>query len=161
MFPLGNLSEDAKVVNILAYASESSDRTSDVIDTKGYRNVLILMHSAAVHNSAAHAYELQHSDVATNETTLSSGTDIEGSSLAISTDDNVLHYYDGKPTKRYLQLVVNKDAAQASAQSAVAILYNGTSPRPVTHGAGTSTVGEGVAAVSGEKTMTGWVSGTK
>lgn len=160
MFPLGNLSEDAKIVNILAYASESSDRTSDVIDTLGYRNLLILMHSAAVHNSAAHAYELQHSDTATNETTLSSGTDIEGSSLAISTDDNVLHYYDGRPTKRYIQLVVNKDAAQASAQSAVAILYNGDQ-RVTTHGAGTSTVGEGVAAVSGEKTMTGWVSGTK
>lgn len=160
MFPLGNLSQDAKIVPILAYASESSDRTSDVIDTKGFKNLMILMTSAAVHNSAAHAYELQHSDTATNETTLSSGTDIEGSSLAISTDDNVVHYYDGKPTKRYIQLVVNKDAAQASAQSAVAILYN-SKDRPTTHGAGSSTVGEGVAASTGEGNFAGWVSGTK
>jgi hypothetical protein len=161
MFPLGNLSQDAKIVPILSYASESSDRTSEVIDTKGYRNVLIVMHNAAINNSAAHAYELAHSDAVTNETTLSSGTDIEGTSLAIATDgDDKVQYYDGRPTKRYMQLRVNKDAAQVSAQSAIAYLYNGTGVRPVTQAAGSSTVGEGTGAVSGEATYTGWISGT-
>jgi hypothetical protein len=160
MFPLGMLSQDAKIIPILSAATaESSDRTSEVIDTLGYRGLLILVHSGVVHDSAAHVLELEHSDAVTNETTLSSGADVEGTSQALSTTDHTLHYIDGKPTKRYVQLVVNKDAAQTSAQTAVAILYNSKS-RPVTHGLGSSTVGEGTAAVAGELNATGWVSGT-
>lgn len=159
MFPLGNLSQDAKIVPILSYGSESATRTSEVIDTRGFRNLLVIVHSAAVHDSAAHSLKLAHSDAVTNETTLSSGADIEGTAQAVSTADNTVHYIDGKPTKRYVQLTVTKDAAQASAQSAIAILYN-SKDRPVTHGTGTSTVGEGTAAVAGELTSTGWVTGT-
>lgn len=155
---LRNLSQDAKIVPILAYASATTDRTSDVIDRRGFRNVLIVITNAAVHDSAAHTYKLQHADAATNETTLSSGADVEGTSQPVNTTDNTVQYIDGKPTKPYLQLVVAKDATQASAQSAVAILYNGS--RPTVHGDGTSTVGEGVAAAAGELNGTGWVTGT-
>lgn len=159
MFPLGKFSQDIRIVPILSYASESSTRTSEVIDTKGFTGLCVVMHSAAVHDSAAHTIKLVHSDTATNETTLSSGADIEGTSQAVSTTDNTLHYIDGRPTKRYVMLTVTKDAAQASAQSAVAYLYNGKD-RPITAAAGSSTVGEGTAAVAGELNATGWVSGT-
>lgn len=159
MFPLGNMSQDMKIVPILSYASESSTRTSEVVDTLGYKNLCVVMHSAAVHDSAAHTIKLAHSDAVTNETTLSSGADIEGTSQAVSTTDNTVHYIDGKVGKRYVQLSVVKDAAQASAQSAIAYLYNGDY-RPVTQSLGTSTVGEGTAAVAGEGNFTGWVTGT-
>lgn len=159
MFPLGKASQDIKIVPILSYASESSTRTSEVIDTKGYKGLLVVMHSAAVHDSAAHTIKLAHSDAVTNETTLSSGADIEGTSQAVSTADNTVHYIDGKPRLRYVQLSVVKDAAQVSAQSAIAYLYN-SKERPVTHAAGTSTVGDGTAAVAGELNATGWVTGT-
>jgi hypothetical protein len=159
MFPLGLLSQDCKIVPILSYSSESATRTSEVIDTLGYRGCLIVIHNAAVNNSAAHTTKLAHSDAVTNETTLSSGADIEGTSQAVSTADDHIMYYDGKPTKRYVQLTYTKDAAQVSAQSAVAYLYN-SKKRVTTHGAGSSTVGEGTAAVAGETTAVGWVSGT-
>lgn len=157
--PLGNLSEDAKVVPILAYASQSTARSSEVIDTFGYRNCYIAVYHAGVHDSAAATMKLQHSDTATNETTLSSGADISGSSQTISTTDNTFQYYDGRPTKRYLQLNIVNDAAQVSAQVAVAILYN-SKFCPVTAAAGSSTVGEGTTAVAGEQTFGSWVSGT-
>lgn len=159
MFPLGNLSQDAKIVPILSYASESSTRSSEVVDTLGYKNLCVIVHSAAVHDSAAHSLKLVHSDAVSNETTLSDGADVEGTSQAVSTADNTVHYIDGKPTKRYVMLSVVKDAAQASAQSAIAILYN-SKRRPVTHAGGTSTVGDGTAAVAGELNATGWVTGT-
>lgn len=159
MFPLGNLSQDAKIVPILSYSSVSTPRTSEVIDTLGFRNCLILIHHAAVHDSAAATMDLSHSDAVTNETTLSSGADIEGSSLTVSTADNKVQYWDGKPTKRYLQVNINNDDAQVTAQTGMAILYNADSV-PTTHGLGTSTVGEGTATAAGEGTFTGWVSGT-
>ncbi len=157
--PLGNLSQDCKVIPILNYASQSSDRNSEVIDTFGYRNLYIGLQNAAVADSAAAAYELNHSDAVTNETTLSGGAAILGSSQAINTTDNTFQYYDGRPTKRYIQVAVNNDAAQLTAQSGFAVLYN-SKFCPVTAGDGTSTVGEGTAAVSGEQTFTGWTTGS-
>ncbi len=157
--PLGNLSEDAKVIPILNYASQSSDRNSEVIDTFGYRNLYIGIQNAAVADSAAAAYELNHSDAVTNETTLSTGAAILGSSFAVNTTDNTFQYYDGRPTKRYIQVAVNNDAAQLTAQSGFAVLYN-SKFMPVVAGDGTSTVGEGTAAVTGERTFAGWTTGT-
>lgn len=159
MFPLGQLSQDVKIVPILSYGSESATRTSEVIDTKGYRGLCVVVHNAAVHDSAVHLLKLAHSDAVTNETTLSSGADIEGTSQAVSTTDHTVQYIDGKPGKRYVQLTVTKDAAQVSAQSAIAYLYN-SKDRPITAAAGSSTVGEGTAATSGELNAFGWVSGT-
>lgn len=157
--PLRNLSEDCKVVPILSYASVSTARTSEVIDTKGYRNVYIGIHHAGVHDSAAATMNLAHSDAATNETTLSSGADILGTSQAISTTDNSFQYWDGQPTKRYLQVEIANDGAQVTAQTGFAILYNSKS-RPITQAAGSSTVGEGTTAVGGEQTFGGWTTGT-
>lgn len=155
---LRNLSQDAKLVPILSYASATTNRTSDVIDARGFRNVMIIITNAAVHDSAAHTYKLQHADAASDETTLTAGADVEGTSQTVNTTDNTVQYIDGRVTKPFLQLVVTKDATQASAQSANAILYNG--PRPTTHGLGNSTIGEGVAAAAGELTGVGWVTGT-
>jgi hypothetical protein len=157
--PLGNLSEDCKVIPILNYASQSSSRNSEVIDTFGYRNCYIGIQNAAVADTAAATYKLVHSDAVTNETTLSGGADILGSSQAVNTTDYSFQYYDGRPGKRYIQLAVTADAAQLTAQTGFVVLYN-SKFAPVTAAAGTSTVGEGTGAVAGEATFTGWTSGT-
>jgi len=158
MSPLGLLSQDAKIVNIYAYASGTATATSDVIDTVGYRGLCVVIINAAVHDSAVTVFKLSHSDTATNETTLASGADIAGTSQACSIVDNTVQYIDGHPAKRFVQLTITKDATNASAHTAVAILYNGKS-RPTIHGLGTATVGEGVAATAGE-TAGSWTTGT-
>jgi hypothetical protein len=150
--PLGVLSEDCKFVSILdgLQTVAATDRTSDVIDTAGFGRCLIAVKFLTVHNSATQNIFLQSSDVETNETTLDSGEDVLGSSQVVAgTDDNKIRYIDFIPEKRFYQLNVNKDATNAGDECAFAILYH-SKDRPVTHGAGTSTVGEGTAAVVGE-----------
>lgn len=151
--------ENHKTVPILNYASQTTARTSEVIDTKGFGRVYIGIQHAAVHDSAVATMNLAHSDAVTNETTLSGGADVLGTSQAISTTDNTFQYWDGTPTKRYLQVEIANDGAQATAQSGFAILYNAKN-KPIAAALGTSTVGEGTGTVTGEATMAGWTTGT-
>lgn len=149
-FPFHRFYEDVKVVPILTYANANADRTSEVIDTAGYGGLAVLVHFAAVDNSVTEDIYLTSSDAVTDENTLSSGANVASSSQTVAgTDDNTLKYIDCIPEKRYYQLVVNKDASNPSAESAVALLYN-AKRRPVTQSTGNTTVGEGTAAVTGE-----------
>lgn len=145
---------DVQIMPILSPLSESAadDRSSEVIDTKGYHSVVVMVHLGAVDpndpNNPSEAY-LKSANVATNETTLSSGADVEDSSIAYDDDsDGVVLYWEFHPDKRYYQLVVNNEAATASNQSAVALLYN-ADKKPVTHAAGGTGAGTGSGAVSG------------
>lgn len=143
-----NFFDGVKIVPVASYASANSDRTSEVIDCLNCAAVRIVVHHAAVHDSATYSIYLQHADAASDETTLTSGADVYASSQTIGTDDNVVRYFDFVPTKRYYQMVFNKDATNACAESAVAYLY--MKDRPVTHAAGGSGIGAGTAAVTGE-----------
>lgn len=148
--PLGVLAEDAKIVNLLAYANANSDRTSEVIDTRGFGRVCVLVLFDAINNSVTEDIYLTSSDVADDENTLNSGANVATSSQTVAgTDDNKIRYIDFIPEKRYYQLVVNKDATNPSAEMACAILYH-AKDRNVTHGDGTTTIGEGIGAVVGE-----------
>lgn len=149
--PLGLLSKDAKIVLLASYASAATDRNSEVLDTAGFSNVLILVCFAAVHDSVTQDIFLVSSDTATDQDTLSSGSNVANSSQTVvgTTADNTIQYIDFIPEKRYYLVTVNKDGTNASAELIVAILYNAES-RPTTHGLGTSTVGEGTGAVTGE-----------
>lgn len=153
-----NFFDGVRIVPIASYASAASDRTSEVIDCSNAAAVRIAVHHAAVHDSATYAITLQHSDAASDHTTLTSGADVLGSSQTIAgTDDDKVRYIDFVPTKRYYQVTFNKDGTNACAESAVAYLY--MKDRPVTHAAGGTTIGEGTAAVTGEFLGTA-VSGT-
>jgi hypothetical protein len=148
--PLGIFSEDIKIVPVLSYTSGTADRNSEVIDTKGFGRCIIEVHLAAITANAVTNIFLASADAASNETTLTSGSNVEGSSQTIADDDdNQVFYIDFEPTHRYVQLTVNKDATNAVAESAVAHLYH-SKVRPVTHAGGTSTIGDGTGAVSGE-----------
>lgn len=146
---IANFFDAVKIVPIASYASANSDRTSEVIDCLDVEAVRIVIHHAAVHDSATYAITLQHADAASNETTLTSGADVYGSSQTVAAaDDDTARYIDFVPTKRFYQVTFNKDATNVCAESAIAYLRMKT--RPVTHAAGSSTIGDGTAAVNGE-----------
>lgn len=150
-FARGNFFENIKVVPILSYASAATDRNSEVIDTRGYGRCMIVVHLAAVADAGANNFFLKSADAASNETTLTSGADVLGSSQTIlGTDDDKAKYIDFAPDKRFYQLTMNKDATNLCAESAVVYLYQTRVARPVTHGAGGTTIGEGTGAVAGE-----------
>jgi hypothetical protein len=143
---------DMQVMPVLTAltADAAADRTSEVIDTKGYKRVCILYHCGPQHNSSVCNIFLQLADAASNETTLTSGADVLGSSQTIAgTDDGAVKYIEFVPTKRFYQLTVNKDATNATNESVIALLYN-SSISPVTHAAGGTGAGTGTGAVAGE-----------
>lgn len=143
--------KDVRIVPILTYASGTADRTSNVIDTRGYDAVCVVVHFGTIAAGAVTDIYLQEADVASNSTTLTSGADLAGTSQTVADDDdNECKYIDViRPLKRYLQLVVNKDATNACAESAVAYLYRSDSSKPSTHAEGTGT-GGGVDIAEGE-----------
>lgn len=153
-------SKDVRIVPILSYASGTADRTSNVIDTRGFDAVCIVVHFATIAASAVTDIYLQEADVASDSTTLTSGADLAGTSQTVAADDdNEVKYIDViNPLKRYLQLNVNKDATNACAESAVAYLYK-ADVAPVTHAEGTGT-GGGVDIAEGE-TFVSPIAGTK
>lgn len=145
-----SLPRDAKIVPIAAYASGTADRNSEVIDTLGYQKACVIVTHAAVHDSATYDIYLTNADAASDQDTLTSGSAVAGSSQTVAAaDDNTLKFFDFIPTKRYYQVVFNKDATNACAESALVVLYDAR-VAPVTQAAGSSVIGEGVAAVTGE-----------
>jgi hypothetical protein len=143
---------DMQIMPILTplTADAAADRTSEVIDTKGYNRVCILYHCGPQHNSSVCAIFLQLADVASNETTLTSGADVLGSAQTVAgTDDGNVKYIEFVPTKRFYQLTVNKDGTNATNEGAVVLLY-GAGVRPVTHAAGGTGAGTGTGSVAGE-----------
>ena len=120
-----------------------------VIDCLGCEAVRIMIQHVVVRDSATFTVKLQHADAASDQTTLTSGADVTSSSQTVAAaDDNKVRYIDFIPTKRYYQVVFDKDATNACSESAVALLYMNT--RPITNVGGTSTIGDGTAAVTGE-----------
>lgn len=139
---LKSFHKDVRIVPILTYASGTADRTSKVIDTKGFTGCCVVVHFGTIAASAVTDIYLQEANAASDADTLTSGADLAGTSQTVAADDdNEVKYIDVKhPLKRFLQLVVNKDATNACAESAVAYLYN-PAVSPVTHAEGTGTSG--------------------
>lgn len=141
---------EQKFVKILNYASANSDRTSGLIDTAGYDMFDVIVSFSAITTNAVTNIYLQHSDVADDANTLNTGANVANTSQTVADDDDGQVFIIGGvvPTKRYYQLVVNKDATNAVAEEAFAVLSR-AAVTPVTHGDG-SGVGDGHAAVNYE-----------
>lgn len=145
-----SLPKDVRIVPILSYASGTTDRTSEVMDHLGFDRCCIVVHFATIAAGGTNSIFLQHADAASNETTLTSGADVLTSlQTIVDSDDNNVKFMDFIPTKRYSQLNIDKDTANACAESAIAYLYQSKNV-PVTLAAGTSTIGEGTGTVLGE-----------
>lgn len=124
----GHLTTDVKFSDVLDYASGTSDRTAEV-DMTGYNGVCFVVKFAAVASSAVTSVTLQDHDVtSTGQTTNASFT-----TAVADDDDNQTIILDYKnPPKRFVTLLVDKDASNATAEVAVAILYNGENA-PITN----------------------------
>lgn len=123
------LTERVKIVSALDYASGTADRTGATLDMAGYDGVLMVVKLAAVAAGGTNSIKAQQG-AASN---LSDAADLEGTKIDIADDDdNQIFVIDlFKPTERYVRLYVDKDTANACAESALYIQYAGRS-QPVT-----------------------------
>ena len=116
--------EDIKVQDILDYASGTADRNSASVDCVGMEWVIFICKFAAVAAGATTSIKLQQS--ADN----SSFADLTGTGITVAADDDNQSFAIAirRPLDRYLRLVVDKDAANATAETAIAI--SDPTPRP-------------------------------
>lgn len=115
-----NFSKAIRVEPILAYASGSSDRTSSIVDTKGYDSLAILVHAHVVPVGGG-TVKLQGG----HKSDLSDVQDIEDTAQAlVDADDDKIVILDTSNVRfRYVRLSVVKTGT--AAESAIAALYNG------------------------------------
>lgn len=116
-----NLSANVKTTTALDYASGSADRNGVTLDMLGYEGVLMLVKFAAIATGAVTQIKAQQGQASN----LSDAADLAGTRQNVADDDDnqVFQIDIWKPTERYLRLVVDKDAANATAESAVYIQY--------------------------------------
>lgn len=116
-----SLASRIKITSALDYASGTATRNGAALDMMGYRGVLMVVKFAAIAASAADIVKAQHGDAAN----LSDGADLLASGQAVADDDDnqiwALEIWE--PVKRYVRLVVAKDASNASAESAYYIQF--------------------------------------
>jgi len=118
-----------KFTTALTYASGTADRNGAILDMDGYRGVLMVVQLLAVGVGGANSIKAQ-SGAAAN---MSDAADLAGTGQTIADDDDnqvfIIDLYE--PAERYVRLVVDKDASNACAESAMYIQY-GARNRPTT-----------------------------
>jgi hypothetical protein len=118
-----------KFTTALDYASASADRNGAILDMLGYRGVLMVVKFAVIAPGAVTKIKAQQ-DTASN---MATAADLAGTGITVADDDDnqvfIIDLYE--PVERYVRLVVDKDAANATAESAVYIQY-GAVLRPTT-----------------------------
>ena len=115
-----DLGPNVKITEALAYADGSADRFGATLDMVGWHGVLIVVSSAVIAAGAVYKIKAQQ-DVVPG---MSGAADLAGTGLVIGDDeDNKVHWIDLKPRERYVRLVVDKDAVNACAESALYIQY--------------------------------------
>ena len=116
-----NLSGHVKITSALTYASGTASRNGDTLDMSGWDGVLGIVTMGTIAASAVGDVHWEQG------ATTTPATDLEGTAIVSAADDDdqvwVLDLY--RPTKRYVRLVVTKDASNAMAESAVYIQYSG------------------------------------
>lgn len=125
-----NFSKNIKCDPILSYTSGTADRTSDIIDMKSFDSVAIVVHFAAIAAGATTSLKLYGS----TDSGMASPVQLTDFNTTVADDDdNQIFVLDcTRPGFRYLRLTVDKDATNATAESAVAYQYDAQS-LPVTH----------------------------
>jgi hypothetical protein len=124
-----NLSAAAKVTTALDYASANADRDGAGLDMSGFEGVLMVVKFAAIAAGAVTSIKAQQSD---DDGVADAYSDLLGSKIDVAADDdNQIFIIDlVKPRKRFVRLVVDKDAANVTAESALYIQY-GAHKKPV------------------------------
>lgn len=117
-----NLSKNVKVTSALDYASGSADRNGATLDMLGYEGVMIIIKFATIATGAVTNIKAQQGQASN----LSDAADLAGSGQSVADDDdNQIFMIDiFRPQERYIRLVVDKDATNATAESAVYVQYS-------------------------------------
>lgn len=127
---LHSLWNDTKITTALDYASGTSDRNGAILDMSGYEGVLMIVKFATIAAGATTSIKAQQ-DTAAGGGTMA---DLAGTGITVANDDdNQIFCIDLKqPRERYVRVVVDKDGANAVAESAIYIQY-GAHEVPVTN----------------------------
>ncbi|NCC41907.1 MAG: hypothetical protein EOM21_21355 [Gammaproteobacteria bacterium] len=131
----GYLSDYCKITTALDYAEANTDREGATLDMQGFDGVLMIVKTAAIHNSATYKIKAQQGALA-NATDMA---DLEGTgqTIAGSADNGVFFIDVFQPRERYVRLFVDKDTTNNCAESAVYVQYKARF-EPVTQPAGVS-----------------------
>jgi hypothetical protein len=125
------LTKDCKIITAADYASGTADVKGPTagIDVSGFTAIAFIVKWAAIAAGAVTSIKLQHSDTTTD----GDFADVATSAQTVADDaDNKIHVIEAlQLTKKYYRLYIDKDAANAVAGSAIAILH-GTQKFPVT-----------------------------
>ncbi|MFH0914826.1 MAG: hypothetical protein V1912_00055 [bacterium] len=123
-----NLSSEVKVTTALDYAEANADRNGAILDMSGFEGVLMVVKFAAIAAGAVTSIKAQQ------DTAVGGGTmaDLVGTGITVAAnDDDQIFIIDlVKPRERYVRLVIDKDAANNTAESAIYIQY-GAHKKPV------------------------------
>lgn len=117
-----NFTQRTKAIPVLDSGTGSADRTSSIIDTQGVHGVAFAIHFGAIAAGGSHSVKLQGG----HEADGSDMADLEGTSAGFApVDANAVFVVEiGHSRFRYVRLVVDKDAANDSTESAVAYLHS-------------------------------------
>lgn len=126
---MSNASSAIKISTALDYASGTADRNGTILDMKGFEAVMIIVKMATIAAGATTSMKVQQGA----KSDLSDAADLEGSAITIADDDDDQIFICDlvKPTERYVRVVMDKDAANATAESAVYAQYD-PREKPVT-----------------------------
>lgn len=117
------------ITEALPYASGTADRTGAILDMAQFRGVFAVVHFLAIAGSAVTTLKWQQDTDEAGSTM----ADLLGTGISVADDDDgqifILDLYE--PVERYVRLYVDKNAAQASAESAIYYQY-GARIRPTT-----------------------------
>ena len=120
-----DLSSNVKVSTALDFlaAAAAVDRDGAGLDMAGFDGVLMVVKMADIAAGAVTTIKAQQSD----DNGVADGySDLEGTGIAIADDDdNQVFIIDlVKPTKRWVRVVVDKDAANATNECALYLQYD-------------------------------------
>lgn len=126
--------ENYLISDVLDYASGTADRNSASVDMAGKEWVVFIAKFAAVAAGATTSVKLQQS---ADDSTFN---DLEGTGITVAADDDNQSFAIAlyRPSDRYVRLVVDKDAANATAEMVIAL---------------TDPAGVGLASVTDEITV--------
>lgn len=112
---------DIKIVNALDYASGTADRTGAIVDMAGWTGIIAVVKFAAIADAATTSIKWQTGAAAN----MSDAADLTDSGMTVAgDDDNQIFASDlERPKERYVRVFVDKDTSNASAETAIYILY--------------------------------------
>lgn len=115
-----SLLKDVSWVTAGDYASAAADRKLPLtgVDTKNFTGIFFLIKWATIAVGAVTSVKLQHSDTTTDGDFTDVATSLQA---VVDSDDNKITIIEAlELTKRYYRILIDKDAVNATAESAVA-----------------------------------------